>query len=723
MKAKTGFYAIFLLTFLLFQSCSEDSPVNPEDNNNTNTELASATIGAGGGTIIADDVEFTIPAGSFQSEQKLKILKSGESNPFGGNAASDVFILDGLPTEFSNPITVKMKYTGTLGENAFIAVGENDVYVKSLNAVQTCYQMFSAEDSTGFVTASIPGMSGALGKSDGISSINGDNISLNVTVVAGMASYTSQQGHFKITFPSSVLTQVFDLAEYLEAAYSKLKSIGFKYDKRTNWPVKVTVKPLKSTVYGYTVGSIWGDNYGYMEFNYDKIDAKEDLKVTAGHEFFHLIQALFDNRNRYSKAKSPGPNYWLDEACAVWSEAFYSSSGLSYTPSVFITNAFDIMKGAKTGDSDDAEHYGYGMSSLVKYLTSSKGDGVVSDIYKDIDDNYTPFEAISRTLPVSVGYSWHLFLQKFFSFELYKADYFTPSALPSKAKELDHDFVIQSASDTLKEFSGIELSDLSATIFSVKNQFDGISSNASLEFVCEDGDIQLYKMNTTTCEFIEEKRDTVLLSDFKQIAADGYQIIVVLYNDHNSAPYTDAENMELTIRVLNPMEISFLDFRVECQGYFESITNGVITYYNSSTALSAKYSTDPQVISVNGNTIHCTANFSQPYIPERKINYTVTVVLDNITSPSMIKEFNIVYSSVYNSGEASVTSNQSAAGTNIPFDYENDIGLWFRLEGDISGSLSDYTYQYSSTGGTMEEQKTLLSFDGSQGEIIFVLEK
>ena len=65
--------------------------------------------------------------------------------------------------------------------------------------------------------------------------------------------------------------------------------------KEQKWPVDVTIKRLdtaKSSVYGYSINSMWGNNYGYMQFNFDKIDETENMKVTAGHEFFHLVQSF-----------------------------------------------------------------------------------------------------------------------------------------------------------------------------------------------------------------------------------------------------------------------------------------------------------------------------------------------------------------------------------------------------------------------------------------------
>lgn len=228
MKALFRIYIVLIISLFLFQSCSEDSPTQPDENKNQSA-LATSTIGIDGGTIKTDNIEITIPSGTFQDNSELKIFKSTEENLFTDNSLSDFFVLDGLPTEFSKPINIKIKYNGTLSDSSFIAFGNHD-YVKSLNDNITSFTLLNATDSSGYLIATIPPLSGnALGKDASISLISADKLSFNLGAIAGYASYVSQQDHFKIKFPSSVLTQAYDLADYLEDAYSKIKAMEFSY--------------------------------------------------------------------------------------------------------------------------------------------------------------------------------------------------------------------------------------------------------------------------------------------------------------------------------------------------------------------------------------------------------------------------------------------------------------------------------------------------------------
>ncbi len=543
MKSYFNIFIVLLISFLLFQRCSEDTPTEPTDK--PSETLASSNIGSSGGTIITDNIEITIPAGAFQDNSELKILKSTEDNLFDNNSLSDFFVLDGLPTEISKPIDIKIKYNGTLTDSSFIAVG-SEGFAKSLSENTTSFQLLSAKDSSGYLVTTLPPLSGnALGKS---SSVNGDKFAINLGAIFGYVSYISQQGHFKINFPSSVLTQTYDLADYLEDAYSKIKAMGFSYSRRTKWPVEVTVKRLKSTVFGYSANSAWGDNYGWLEFNFDKMDNKEELKVTAGHEFFHLVQNLYDSRNRYSKSRNPMPNYWLDEASAVWAEEYFSSNS-NYVSPIFTDNASDILKGAKTGSiTDEAAAYGYGMASFIKYLTKKHGNKALVKVYENIYNGKDVFSALSQVLTVDVGYNWNSYLKSLFTFEFYKNDQFKSASMLAIAKQKKQKFTIKSESDTVKTYKS-SLTDLSATMFSIKNEFENLNSNANLQFTCKGWNFQIYKINSSESKFLESGKDSLTLSEFKDITDKGYQIVAVLYNDDFDKPYNHSEDYEMKIEV------------------------------------------------------------------------------------------------------------------------------------------------------------------------------
>ena len=687
---------LMVLILASFISCSEDSPTDPKEQE-ANT-LSSKTISSSGGSITTDNVEIEIPSGTFSSSQEIKILESTEDNMFGAEAFSDFYTLDGLPLETNEPIKIKMKYSGTITDSSFIAIGEKN-FTSSLNAETTSYQFISARDSAGYLIATIPPLLGStLEKDVSQSSINGDKLAINIGAIGGYVSYLSEQGHFKINFPSSVLTQAYDLADYLEKAYTKFIDLGFSYSRRTKWPVQINVKQLKSTTFGYSYNSVWGDNYGYMEFNFDKMDDKENLKLTAGHEFFHLVQSLYDPRNRYSKAKFFTPHLWLDEASSVWAEELFTGTS-SFTSPLVSDNIFDVFNGAKTGnDKSLAAEYGYGMASIIKYVTKEYGNDKLVEVYDNIYSGKSAFLSLSKILPINVGYSWHSFLKSLITLDLYSGDSFRPGLIISYSTGEKQKFIIKSAADSLKSYKS-KLPDLSATIFSVDNQFGTMAENSVLEFKCKDWNFQLYKVNSTKCEFLMSGKDILAVENYKELTDEGYKIISVLYNDDYDSPFENSKEYEMEIRLKTNVKIKSISIGIAYSGSFTSAYPD--TTYNTDEQRTIEGIYNGGAASITGNTFTATTSTSVGIYNQVS---TISLSFDNIEDPKEVISF-----SINNEGYdtyANATINESATGQNLMSPYKQGNLIQFGTYGNISSYISTLThsnsrlYEYTEPDGT-----------------------
>lgn len=706
-----SYLPVMLIIFLmLILGCSEDSPTEPKEEGIKT--LSTKTITSSGGSIKTDNIEIVIPSGAFSTSQEIKILESTDENLFSTNVVSDFFVLEGLPTEFAEPIKVKIKSTGTLSDSAYISVGEHN-FISSLNEETTAYNLISAKDSSGFIIATIPPMMNqSLGKSSNNSSIKVDNLSINLGAIAGYVSYKSEQGHFKINTPSSVITQAYDLADYLETAYSKFESIGFSYSRRTKWPVNVTIKRLntnKNEVYGYSINSMWGNNYGYMQFNFDKIDEAENMKITAGHEFFHLVQSLYDPRYAYSKAKSPMPNYWLDEASSVWSESFFSNTS-NYLSPIFSDNVFDVFKGAKTGNEKiKSGEYGYGMASFIKYVTNKYGDSKLVEVYDNIYNGKSPFQSLSEILPINVGFSWHSYLKNLLSFDLYSGDSFRPGILSSYSTGEHQKFIIKSVRDSLATYKS-QLSDLSATIFSVDNQFKEMSSGSILEFTCKDWKFQLYKITSSSSEMIESGKDILTVDNFKQLTEDGYKIIAVLYNDDYDSPFENNKEYEMEIRLKTQTKIKGIEIFITYDGTYQMTDNlgsDVFTYENSGFVMNTIGGNDRRT-QINGNTITITEERDDQLV---KGNSTTSVTFSDINNPQTIIDFS--FAKTYDDKSNRKLSVESASGANIPFTFHE-----WSWSGDYNFSYEGNISQYVIVKEVREETVTIVASPANYEKII-----
>ncbi len=713
MKSFFKFLALLAITSFFISSCSDDSPTKPEDQKVP--VLATKNIGSEGGSISVDNFELSVPTGAFQNNSQVNISKSIEANLFSTNNVSDFFVIDGIPAEFDKPIKVKIKYSGILKDSSFIAIGESN-FVASLNKEANSFRLLNAKDSAGYLIAQIPPTVGfGLEKSNSYSSIMADDLSFSLGAIAGYASYKSRRNHFLINFPSSLVTQAYDLADHLEKAYDQFQYIGFSYSRRTKWPVEVTVKVLENSVYGYSYNSTWGDNYGYMEFNVNKMGDAEELKVTAGHEFFHLVQSLYDPRNRFSKSKFQSPHLWLDEASSVWAESFFSGSGSNYVSPIFASNAYEILNGAKTAGSD-AQSYGYGSASLIKYLTKNYDNRSLVDVYNKVYNGQSAFDAIGDVLPISVDMSWHSYLKSLFSFELYKGDSFQPSSLLATAKIKTQNFTIKTAADSVKTFKS-SLPDLSATIFSIKNEFEKLNSNAKLEFTCKDWNFQLFKVNGSESKFLASGKDTLVLSNFKKIVDEGYQIAVVLYNNDFDSPYKSTKSYEMKIKVKAAKTIQFIYMSIQYTGNFTWTTPDETTYSTYETGMSGLIWDRNHQISSNSFTI--TQDSTGEYSHYRT---TIGLTLDDYENPTKIIDYK--FDQVENSLTYNSSGTYSAAGSGAPFTTEDyrTSGIVFEYTGDISQYLSklvDYDKFVSNVNNTILINE-LTSYE-AQGTISIII--
>lgn len=194
------------------------------------------------------------------------------------------------------------------------------------------------------------------------------------------------------------------LGDILEEAYAFFLNQGYTYPKlRNRLPIEVVLMKMERrgreehAPDGAGTASMWGDDYGWLELNIDLLNRPKDLRLTVGHEFFHIVQDLYDPRNSFSKAKIPSRNYWLREATGAWIEQFFASDPNHVNPSTVQGSAdpFGGMYPPEAGkiagtllysakDHSTVTQYGYGMAFLIEYLADRYGDDIVRRMFEEI---------------------------------------------------------------------------------------------------------------------------------------------------------------------------------------------------------------------------------------------------------------------------------------------------------------------------------------------------
>lgn len=421
----------------------------------------SKIIGSAGGKITLKEFEVTIPENAFTTDTKLEISVSPQNGNFEADVASETYTLKGVPLTFDKPLKIAIKPAQD-DETIMMAMGY-ERWAPSAGQTVFGYSFVETEKKDETYEFELPVLEDKTGTEDQKGEFS--FVLVKDWVVATGGSTKSATGErFKIycnrKYKFEIAEQIIDLEIFLENAYDKLQQLGFSYEKRTKWPVEVTLKKMEAD--GYFSASMWGNNYGTMEISLSVMKEPNVLKATAGHEFFHLVQSLYDFRAPYSKAAFAGPYYWLEEASSTWFEAI-ALDDPSYHPLTQKNNCSAPFYGFEPPVREKEADYGYGMAAFLKYLTMKYGNSIVLDIWNRLRYGAsTALEAVKQALGsegTSLNELYYDFILQYAGQKIYPLDYIDmtssgtidPDKWKKRAEEWK-DFGINN-SDTVKNFS------------------------------------------------------------------------------------------------------------------------------------------------------------------------------------------------------------------------------------------------------------------------------
>lgn len=699
---KNALLVIFAVS-LIFIKCSKDSPTSAVDDT-SNNDVVVKSIGSNGGSIVVDSIEVSVPPNALNNSTNLTISINDNNELAGESLISKSYLLEGLPDNYSQPITIKIKSNADNPNESFIAVGIEE-FVKSKNSVENSFTMLDTYKSGNDLVCQLLVPDISLNK---LNKIEGESISLFLQAVSGK-SYTSSFGHFEISYSSLVSQQAINnLADYLEEAYSKFSAIGFDYSGRTKWPVKVTVRNLGQEDFGHSVSSVWGDNYGYLEFNSLKINDSESMRLTAGHEFFHLVQGLYDKRNRFSKAKFAPPHLWIDEAAAVWAEEKFTSQN-NYISSIRDGHTSAPYKGMGASPLADAQSYGYGMSALIKYFQESK----IVSIYNKIKAGSHPVEAILLSNSEPASYWWPDFINQYTEGKIY--DDIRPLTLASD--EQTQLFEINSSSDSLKIFE-TSCKDLSAALFNIKLKQIYFEPGTKLKInLTPDANLSLtlYKYKGESIEKLTSGNE-ITVGELQTLKDQGWYLLAVVTNDRWLSPYTGSKSINLKVSIQKDETIDLSKYKY-CQfGIFYSSV--LIEDSNGSTFTTTRnfiFPYDKTEGSFSGNTFTAVWDIQTGY-PKRKGEMRVTV------DPSTLTASSVYYTEIIDDNASFTTFVIEASNIAMQYYANNPPStLSGQISGnDVCGSLSNFTYDIvSQTSGYWSKAKSIQCADNTSFTIVF----
>jgi hypothetical protein len=695
----------------LFTACKKDQSTGPAQDENFSVE-ASETIGSEGGILETEDFIMTIPAGAFNENNNLTLYAAVDNETFGDNSASRMFKVEGIPYDYNEEIEIGIKYEGTLSGNSYIAFGELS-FVPSVSEDINAFRLLDATDSDGYMSCNIPVPEDGSDSEPAITggkSAKNDAGSAKIMLVDGYHSpYITPEGNFRIKYPEINVSgeDVVELGGFLEEAFVVFRdSLKFSYSARNSFPIDITVRSLAETMFGWFAPSHIDDNYSTIEFNSSKMGDHEQMRLTAGHEFFHLVQYLYDPRFDLWKGGYIPDHHWLNEATAVWSEEYFTDAtdyvsdtrdGWEHTP----FNGF--QKGGEGNDRATVGGHGYGMSAVIKYLVGRYGKGILPVIYQEIHaegSNILTGETLSPVLALSLATeNPTVWLTDFFR------EYMLNNLYYVNLKEwiigfLAQDFIIKSDADNLKVFTN-SYPDLSAQLYNIQLKYPDIDNDASISFEAsyEGTEIVVFKYwligegpgSTVQTEYLAYGYDYVSVPDIRGLTDENANLVVLVTNTTHIPPYTGTTdiNLKVTVDKLPPeLEYDACGVQIEVLGHYHASTEDDSYDYDSDGAL---YTWESYPGSFTGNTF--TGSYSRSYGDELTITGTVSLTLNN--SQDLIESISWTQNSVGTTGEGYVKT-ITFTGKNIPYAWEGH----FEVNGEETCSgISSLSVVQTSDGG------------------------
>ena len=700
-------FAVLIVLFFVTLSCS-DNPSSPEKEK----QVDVVTIGVEGGTIEKDNFKLTVPAGAFNGNYNISVSEVEDDGAFGGNTVSASYKIGGIPSNYSTPLKVSINYLNdSLSNNHLLAIGQNYFDTDIIN-----YTFLESSDSTGYVVAELPVPDNEQGKNI-ITKISEEGVIDHfITTVKGYGTWPTEKDNFLIYYPSDWnLTKVIEFGDFLEEAYQKISDLGFKYDARTNWPVKISFVEFVDATDALTSCSWLGNNYGYISFNVNLLNDMPSAHVTAGHEFFHLVQFLYDTRYGITKSAFASRHHWVNEATGAWIEEKFSTTQ-NYVPSVrenFKMTPFVGMQLYPGGNTEpDVIGHGYGLSALIKYVVTNYGEGLLINIYDDLKNGKHPVDAVCQTEENKIGEFeypvewWEEFLKEYILGNIYSdvgLDNWTESKTTGK-------FEILTDTDRLKIFTN-NYQDLSGKLFTVSLNYPEIDPSSQITFEVSGANkkhLSLFKYNNNKdLVNIASDYDKIIISDIKTLTEGGWNFLALVSNNRYSQPYTSQHEITLKIEVTSKKVIEAPNYTkcivgVNVEAIWQRNIEGVISNYTETTNLGS-YMLEG---GFSGNTF--TGSIVKYETTIQNVTITLNESNDTIT--------NIVFTSAQDNSSTGGFVHYGFSGTNIPVTPDDEKR--FEIRG--IGACNEISSLYSKTdnGGTASSE--LQNRSCSENSLIFV---
>jgi len=699
---------LLLLLPLLLISCPKD---DPEDFGEI---LDEAEIGPPGGSLEADGIILTVPAGTFAETYSVKLYaEEVHTDDFGGNTVTPVYRVTGIPSGTSAPMTVRIKYDGNLEEESYIAMGDVDEMLEPEEEVTT-YGLCPATESDGWLEAEIPVLYGEEEDEGLKSALFWPELAFLLYAVSDMNTHSA--GYFKIRYPSGTSGQkIQQLAGYLDDAMQACFDMKLTTKEGMDAGIQLSGKPTVVVTSKNETGS---SAYLVKMPRMGRLTKDDDGMVM----FARLPQYTGIKVNISRSALEEAPANELKAACHMWvyrmvyflyfgdhmdwfayASALYMKEKFAgvteYTPAFFPAVGMSPFRGMEAGKELYAwgaatasnnggrilhheKYHAMGMYPFVKYLDMRHADD--AELYVRIireiiqSESGKPMEGIINALGgADPEYDWWPgFFEKFLTRELAEipAEQFLDMVESPDRIEFDEE------KDAEKSGSA-DYADLSARLYRVNFTFPSFENEASLNLKLSSGELNLnyitamaFGLKGDALEYFSHATD-LTIEKLKTLQDNGTSsILVAVVNSASSPSGDDRLNIDLDVRLqTKPKDFVSVNVDLGCR------TN--VTFENGSTGETYFNYYSPSG-SRSGEMFDYTFRATwDEYVESLHYTGTIEVEFDPARYPFYINRFTVT------------EDNQTATGESITITGEN-IEL---TEHDLS-FMNEHYFKFSAYG-------------------------
>ena len=426
---RTAGAAMMVALMLGMVACSsgndtvEPTPVTPPTPETPTPETPTEdgdwhTVSSAGGTIEKGDISITFPSGTFSTDTKVALTEVAKGDILGNDEAS-VFYQLTVPAQVEKPFTVKIK-CAEQGEGINVVAHIPSFRVSEEEATYSDI-ILPSEYANGEYTATMP------------ESSNKNTENYTIPLCFGVAHYEywgvrgsqakatraadahSQyaeaftEGNFSwhlnlsrgqiMKYDAQLSKYYDDIHKIIREAIKKIHDLGFMTTKRDVAIDFVEMKnpdpkDTKLDKFGTFNQSAWKNELSTVSFNEliltDFDTHRNSFKASAIHELTHDFQADYDVASTKWFFRREDDRVLMYECGAVWVEQFMTGSFsvgfakdyISDFVKGFTDNIYDIHKDDPTTKGSTYmmhSHHGYGMSSLLQYLSKECTDYNMND--------------------------------------------------------------------------------------------------------------------------------------------------------------------------------------------------------------------------------------------------------------------------------------------------------------------------------------------------------